>query len=129
MSPLVVGSLVGAVILLALFVFTELRLREPLIELQLFANRNYLGANAVAFAQNFGFGALMFLLTLYLQYVLDYSPLETGLVFLAFTVTLSIFDVMAGPLTTMVSFRLPMVGGMVLNATDFLLLALITPVL
>jgi hypothetical protein len=62
----------------ALFVFVEPRLREPLIDLSLFANRSYIGANAVAFAQNFGFDAVMFLLTLYLQYVLDYSPLKAG---------------------------------------------------
>jgi hypothetical protein len=54
---------VGAGALLALFVF---------------ANRSYLGANALAFAQNSGFGAVMFFLTLYLQYVLDYRVSERG---------------------------------------------------
>jgi len=62
-SPFVIGMLVAAVILGALFVFVEPRLREPLIDLSLFANRSYLGANAVAFAQNFGFGTVMFFLT------------------------------------------------------------------
>jgi predicted MFS family arabinose efflux permease len=115
------------VILLALFIFVEPRLRDPLIKLSLFTNRAYLGANAVAFIQNFGFGAIMFFLTLYLQYVLDYSPLEAGLVFLPFTVLFTLINPQAGRLAGAIGPRLPMSGSMVLIAMAFLLLALITP--
>ena len=124
-SLFVIGTLVVAVILLALFVFVELRLREPLIDLALFTNRGYLGANAVAFAQNFGFGAVMFFLTLYLQYVLDFSPLEAGLVFLPLTALFTIGNLQAGRLASAIGPRLPMAGGMALIATAFLLLALV----
>jgi hypothetical protein len=65
-SPLVIGSLAVAAVLVGLFFFVEPRRREPLIELGLFRNRTYLGANGVAFAQNFGFAALLFFLPLYL---------------------------------------------------------------
>jgi EmrB/QacA subfamily drug resistance transporter len=126
-SLFVIGPLVVAVILLTLFVFVEPRLREPLIDLRLFTNRGYLGANAVAFAQNFGFGAIMFFLTLYLQYVLDFSPLEAGLVFLPLTALFTIGNLQAGRLASAVGPRLPMAGGMTLIATAFLLLALVTP--
>jgi EmrB/QacA subfamily drug resistance transporter len=126
-SSFVIGMLTAAVILLALFIFVEPRLRDPLIELSLFTNRAYLGANAVAFIQNFGFGAIMFFLTLYLQYVLDYSPLEAGLVFLPFTVLFTLINPQAGRLAGAIGPRLPMSGGMVLIAMAFLLLALITP--
>jgi predicted MFS family arabinose efflux permease len=126
-SPFVIGMLVAAVILGALFVFVEPRLREPLIDLSLFANRSYLGANAVAFAQNFGFGAVMFFLTLYLQYVLDYSPLKAGLEFLPFTVLFTIGNLQAGRLASAIGPRLSMAGGMALIAAAFLLLALVTP--
>src|ERR687886_15088 len=126
-SLFVIGTLVVAVILLALFVFVELRLREPLIDLALFTNRGYLGANAVAFAQNFGFGAVMFFLTLYLQYVLDYSPLEAGLVFLPLTVLFTLVNPQAGRLAGTIGLRLSMAGGMAMIAVAFLLLALITP--
>lgn len=113
-SPMVIGSLVASAVLLGVF-FAEPRVREPLIELGLFANRSYLGANGVAFAQNFGFGALLFLLTLYLQNVLGYSPLKTGLVFLAFSAVLAVVDSFAG--------RLPVA----LCAVAFLLLTLVSP--
>jgi len=126
-SPFVIGMLVAAVILGALFVFVEPRLREPLIDLSLFANRSYLGANAVAFAQNFGFGAVMFFLTLYLQYVLDYSPLKAGLVFLPFTVLFTIGNLQAGRLASAIGPRLSMAGGTALIVAAFLLLALVTP--
>ena len=126
-SPMVIGSLVAAVVLLGTFFFAEPRMREPLIELGLFANRSYLGANGVAFAQNFGFGALLFLLTLYLQNILGYSPLKTGLVFLAFSAVLAVVDSFAGRLSVAVGARPPMAGGMALCALAFLMLTLVSP--
>ncbi|MDQ3911436.1 MAG: MFS transporter, partial [Actinomycetota bacterium] len=126
-SPLVIGSLVAAAVLLALFMVVEPRLSEPLIELDLFGNHSYLGANAVAFAQNFGFGAIMFFIPLYFQNVLGYSPLNTGLILLAFTVTLTICDSLAGPVAGVIGARLPMAVGMALSGVAFLLLALTTP--
>ena len=126
-SSFVIGMLMAAVVLLGLFIFVEPRLRDPLIELSLFTNRSYLGANAVAFIQNFGFGATMFFLTLYLQYVLDYSPLEAGLVFLPFTVLFTIINPQAGRLAGTIGPWLLMAGGTALIAVAFLLLALITP--
>ena len=126
-SALIIGSLVIAMLLLGLFLFTQLRLREPLIELGLFANRSYLGANGVAFAQNFGFAALLFFLTLYLQNILGYSPLQAGFVFLAFSAVLAIVDSFAGRLAASVGARPPMAVGMALCAAAFLLLFLLRP--
>jgi hypothetical protein len=80
-SPVVISPLVAAVVLLTMFVLVEPRMHEPLIELDLFGNRSYLGAKAVAFAQTFGFGARSFSSSLlYFQNVLGYSPLNTSLV-------------------------------------------------
>ena len=126
-SVLILGSLAVALVLLGLFCIAELRLREPLIDLGLFANRGYLGANGVAFAQNFGFAALLFFLTLYLQNILGYSPLQAGLVFLTFSAILAIVDSFAGRLAASVGARLPMVVGMALCAVAFLLLFLVRP--
>ena len=124
-SPLVIVSMALGALLLALFAVVEPRLRDPLIELALFGERAYLGANAVGFAQNFGFGALMFFVTLYLQYVLDYSPLQTGAIFLAFMLTVAVSNWLAGRLEGAIGARYSMAGGMVLAATAFLLLALV----
>jgi EmrB/QacA subfamily drug resistance transporter len=126
-SALVVGSLVIAMLLFGLFFFIEPRLREPLIDLGLFANRSYFGACGVAYAQNFGFAALLFFLTLYLQNILGYSPLQAGFVFLAFSVILAVVDSFAGRLAAAVGARPLMAVGMALCAVAFLLLFLLRP--
>ena len=126
-SLLVIGSMLAALVLLGLFFFVEPRLPEPLIDLGLFANRSYVGANAVAFAQNFGFAALLFFLTLYLQNILHYSPLQAGLMFLAFSAILAVVDSFAGRLAASVGARPPMVVGMALCAVAFLLLVMLSP--
>lgn len=126
-SALIIGSSVAALVLFGLFFFIEPRVREPFIDLRLFTNRNYLGANGVAFTQNFGFAALLFFLTLYLQNIQGYSPLQAGLVFLAFSSILAIVDSFAGRLAASVGARLPMAVGMALCVVAFLPLALLRP--
>ena len=126
-SAVVIGSLVAALVLFGLLFFIEPRLPEPLIDLELFVNRSYLGANGVAFAQNFGFAALLFFLTLYLQNILGYSPLQAGFVFLAFSAILAVVDSFAGRLAASVGARLPMAVSMALCAVAFLLLFLLRP--
>lgn len=125
-SPLVVG-LLAAVLLLGVFAVVETRVRDPLIDLALFGDRSYLGANAVGFTANFGTGAVLFFLTLYLQNVLAYSPLHAGLVFLAFTVPLVVFETKSSEIAAKIGTRRSMAGGMALMASSFLLLALLTP--
>lgn len=126
-APTVLVSLAVAAVLLTLFVVVEPRLRDPLIELDLFGNRSFFGGTAVAFLSNYGFGALMFFLTLYFQNILGYSPLNTGLIFLAFTVNFALFNYLAGQLGSFFGARLPMVVGMALMVLAALLLALVTP--
>ncbi|MDP8947866.1 MAG: MFS transporter [Actinomycetota bacterium] len=126
-SAVVIGSLAAALVLFGLFFFIEPRLPEPLIDLGLFANRSYLGANGVAFAQNFGFAALLFFLTLYLQNILGYSPLQAGFVFLVFSAILAVVDSFAGRLAASVGTRPPMAVGMALCAAAFLMLSLLRP--
>ena len=77
-----IGELAGAGVVLALFVLNELRQRAPLAPLSIF-RINGLGVSnvtqLVAFA---GFLALFFFLTLYMQNVLGFSPVQTGLAWL-----------------------------------------------
>ena len=126
-SPFVLGSLGAAVLLLAAFFVIERRVSDPLIELDLFRSRDFLGANAVGFVVNYGFGALLFYMTLYLQNILDYSPLRTGFVFLAFTVPLVALEARTTDVSNRLGVRISMVSGMALITVAFLLLTLITP--
>lgn len=68
------------------FVVVESRIREPLVPLGFFANRTRLTANVVSVFMLGTLAALLLLLTLYMQDVLAYSPLRTGLAYLPFCV-------------------------------------------
>jgi EmrB/QacA subfamily drug resistance transporter len=99
-SPLIIGSLVVGIVLLAGFAIVELRVRDPLVEFGLFRSLPFAGAAVVSFVGNWMFGSILFFLTLYLQEVLDLKPLETGLVFLTFTVPLIAMSPISGRMVT-----------------------------
>jgi EmrB/QacA subfamily drug resistance transporter len=99
-SPLIIGSLVASVAFLFAFVIVELRVKDPLIEFGLFRTLPFAGAAVVSFVGNWMFGSILFFLTLYLQEVLDLKPLETGLVFLTFTVPLVALPPVTGRMVT-----------------------------
>jgi hypothetical protein len=76
------GALAGAVVLLAAFGARELKAASPLVPLRLLRLRNLATANAVGVLWAAAMFATFFLTALYLQLVLGYSPLATGLAFL-----------------------------------------------
>ncbi|MEE4544859.1 MFS transporter [Streptomyces sp. V4-01] len=85
-SPTTLGCLIGSVVLLALFVLVQARGKAPLLPLRVVTDRNRGGAYlALGLAVVAMFGALLFV-TLYLQIVLGYSPIKSGLAFLPMVV-------------------------------------------
>jgi len=82
-----VGSLVVAGALLLAFLFVEARVEAPLLPLRIFRMRGVAGANAVGFLLGASFFAYIFIGTLYMQQVLGYSALTTGLAWLAASLT------------------------------------------
>ncbi len=78
----------GALALLAAFVAREATARNPLIPLRIFRSRNVSGANAIQALFVAGMFGLFFLGALYLQRVLGYDALETGLAFLPVTIVI-----------------------------------------
>ena len=83
-------------VLLAAFVIVEHLQRRPMLDLSLFRRPAFAGASIVAFALSSSFFAMFLYLTLYIQDVLGYSPLQAGLRFLP---------------TTLLSFAVAPVGG------------------
>ena len=75
-------------ILLVLFVFRQARIANPLMPLRLFRSRNVAGSNVLQALLVAGMFGMFFLGALYLQRVLDYSPLEVGLAFLPTTIVM-----------------------------------------
>src|ERR1700742_1856605 len=102
-STLIVACLVGAVALLALFLVIERRTRYPMLDLTLFRRPAFNGVSAVAFSLSAGMFALFLYLTIYMQGVLNYSPLEAGLRFLPLTV----LGFVVAPISGALSHRIP----------------------
>ncbi len=72
------------------FIINEMRVKNPLMPLSIFRIRNLSGANALQFCMAAGMFSIFFFSTLYLQEVLGYSPIKTGLSFLLIPVIIAI---------------------------------------
>jgi EmrB/QacA subfamily drug resistance transporter len=77
-----IGGLAGALVLLAAFVVNELRHPNPLAPLSIFRTNGLAYADVTQLIAFAGFLAMFFFLTLYMQNVLHYSPIQTGLAYL-----------------------------------------------
>lgn len=86
-SRTLILSAVSAV-LLALFIFRQARIANPLMPLRLFRSRNVAGSNVLQALLVAGMFGMFFLGALYLQRVLGYSPLEVGFAFLPTTIVM-----------------------------------------
>ena len=89
-STSTVGSFVAAAVLMAVFIVNELRFKHPLIRLGIFARRNVTGGTLIMLMMPAAMFGLFFYLSIYLQQVLGYSPMRTGVANLPFTLTIMI---------------------------------------
>jgi EmrB/QacA subfamily drug resistance transporter len=105
-STEIVAMLSGAGALLALFFLAELRQSRPMLDLSLFRRPAFAGASAAAFTLSASAFAIFLYLTLYIQQVLHYSPLQAGLRFLPTTLLMFAVAPFAGRLSTRVPIRL-----------------------
>jgi EmrB/QacA subfamily drug resistance transporter len=80
-----IAELAGALALLAAFVINERRSRNPLLPLSIFRIRGLAAADVTQLIAFAGFLAMFFFLTLYMQNVLGYSPIQTGAAYLPLT--------------------------------------------
>jgi EmrB/QacA subfamily drug resistance transporter/deazaflavin-dependent oxidoreductase (nitroreductase family) len=120
------ATLAIAVALLATFIALESRGRSPLMPLRIFANRNRSGAYALSLAIGAALSGTLFVLTLFLQNVLGFSPLQAGFAFLP-----TALGVIAGAQLTVrvigrVGPRLPMTTGALLAAIGMFWMSAVT---
>jgi EmrB/QacA subfamily drug resistance transporter len=118
------GLLGAAVLLLALFVGIEARVRSPLIPLALFKLRNIVVANGVGILWAAAMFAWFFVSALYLQLVLGYSPLKVGLAFLPANLIMGAFSIgLSAKLVMRFGFRIPLATGLLVAAVGLALFA------
>jgi EmrB/QacA subfamily drug resistance transporter len=109
-----IGVLAVAAVLLLAFVVTETRVRAPLIPFRIFRLRTLTGANIVAVLLGSVIFSNFFLLTLYVQQVLGYSALKTGLTFVATAGTAVVVAGIAQAMVTRFGAKYPMAFGLAL---------------
>ncbi|UGS38374.1 MFS transporter [Capillimicrobium parvum] len=115
-----------ALALIAAFVAREATARNPLVPLRIFRSRNVSGANLIQVLSVAGMFGLFFLGALYLQKVLGYEPLQTGVAFLPVTLVMGTLSVRYSERLVMrFGGRSTLIGGLVLIAVA---LALFTQV-
>ena len=102
----------AAVALLVAFVVWEARTRDPLMPLSIFRLRTLVGANIAGLILGTVLFSMFLMLTLYMQQVLGYSPLETGVAYLAVAGTAIIWSAVAAQLVTRVGVKPVLVAGM-----------------
>ncbi len=90
---------------LAAFVINEARARHPLMPLGIFRIRNLSGANALILCITAGLFSIFFFSTLYLQLILGYSPVKTGVSFLVVPVMIAVAATNVPRLINKVGFR------------------------
>jgi EmrB/QacA subfamily drug resistance transporter len=126
-STEIVAMLVGAGVLLALFLLAERLQERPMLDLTLFKRPAFAGASIVAFTLSASAFAMFLYLTLYIQNVLGYSPLQAGLRFLPTTLLMFAVSPLAGRLSVHVPIRLLLGVGLLFVSGGMLAMTAVTP--
>jgi EmrB/QacA subfamily drug resistance transporter len=111
-----IAELTGALTLLAAFVINERRRQNPLMPLSIFRVRGLAAADATQLIAFAGFLAMFFFLTLYMQNVLGYSPIQAGAAYLPLTFGVGIAAGISSQLLARTGTRPVIVGGSVIAA-------------
>ena len=112
---------VGLVVFLAL----EHRQRLPMLDLSLFRNRTFSGANATMMLVGLAMFGVFFFVSLFVQGIMGYSPVQAGASFLPMTLCIIFFAPVAGKLSDRLGARWLMSGGMVLVSVSLVLFSLL----
>ncbi|HEY8581287.1 MAG TPA: MFS transporter, partial [Capillimicrobium sp.] len=126
-SPQTIGTLAIAAVLLVAFPIVERRVRDPLVDVAMFARRNLTGSVLALFVVNFPLTAVLFFLPQLMSEVLGFDALKTGLLLLPTSVGMVVAMPLGGRLHDRVGPLPPIGAGLVLTAAAMLLLTRIGP--
>lgn len=111
-----IAMLGGAGLLLAAFLLNERRNRNPLVPLSIFRVKGLAAADATQLIGMAGFFAMFFFLTLYMQEVLRYSPIQAGAAYLPVTACLALAAGISSQLFARIGTRPVIVAGALVSA-------------
>ncbi|TMK75737.1 MAG: MFS transporter [Actinobacteria bacterium] len=116
----------AAAVFIVAFWVVEHRVRQPIVDFELFRNGPYFGATAAAFGLVGTYWSLMFLEPQYLQGTLGYSATTAGILILPITVPMIVISPLAGRLIARLGARVLMTMGMVCGLAGLVILAQIS---
>jgi EmrB/QacA subfamily drug resistance transporter len=122
-SAEVLGALLAGALITALFVAYELRVAEPMLPMRFFRHRAFGAGNIASFLLYASLLSTVFFLAQYLQASLGYGPLDTGLRFLPWTLTLFVVAPVAGSLADRIGARPLVAAGLALQGGGYLWVA------
>ncbi len=113
-SPRIVGAFAIAAAGLLAFLLLERHQRAPMLDLTLFRNRTYVGANLVVLLVALAMFGVFFFLSLYMQNVLGFTAVQAGAAFLPMTILVIVVAPIAGRVSDRFGSRGLMTAGMAL---------------
>jgi EmrB/QacA subfamily drug resistance transporter len=116
----------ASALLLLTFVLIERRHEDPLIPLRIFSNRSVAASNATLLVAVAGLFGMFFFCTLYLQQVLGYNALKTGIAYLPLSVSLILASGLASRLVDRFTPKPILVAGLLVATGGFVLLGRVT---
>jgi len=116
------GSIISGIILFAFFIALEARKSDPMVNLRLFASRNFSGANIMTFAMYGALAGFFFLLIIFLQQSAGYTSIEAGLSTIPATILLLLFSGRMGVYTEKYGPRMFMTLGPIISGLGILTL-------
>ena len=122
-TPETIGLLAASAVLIASFFLIESRTKAPLLPLRILRLRTLAGSNLSALIATGAVFSQFFLLTLYMQQVLHYSALKTGVAYIGLTVTTIAFSAVSQGLVTRLGVRRVLPAGLALSTVALVLFA------
>ena len=118
-----IGLLIASVVLIAGFFVIELRSKAPLLPMRIFRLRTLTASNITGLLMGAAIFSQFFLLTLYMQQVLHYSALKTGVAYIALTLAVISFSAVAQALVNRFGVRPVLSSGLALSAVAIVMFA------
>ena len=115
--------IIAGLALLVGFVVNERKTDQPMLPLSLFRIRNVLGGNAAFLAIACTLFSMFFFMTLYVQQVLDFSPVKTGVSFLPITIVIAVLSGVVSKIVPKIGYKPPMNLGPLVLALGLFIIA------
>jgi len=118
-----IGLLSASAALVLTFVVIEFRSKAPLLPMRIFRLRTLTASNITGLLMGAAIFSQFFLLTLYMQQVLHYSALKTGVAYIALTLAIISFSAISQMLVTRIGIRRVLPAGLLFSAAALILFA------